>query len=258
MKKYFVFSDVHGQYDAMIKALNDSGYDRNNNNHYLISAGDLFDRGNQHDKIYEFLSGIERKFMILGNHDQFLLDWITRNEGFEWNCTHNGFWETLSNFAGLPDTHTWHYWLERELELKAIIFKRHPNLLNFINSMIDGIKIGKVIITHAGFTQSYTDFKWYVYNFSATPKFVKLTQDKFPEFQFIFGHWHAFRLSKEYLEDYNYFSKFEYKNYIGIDACSNFFNQVFVHVFESDEELELFGGSMSLEFLMEYDKLKTL
>lgn len=42
--KYFVFSDIHGDYDAMIEALKTNGYEPSNHNHTLISLGDNFGR----------------------------------------------------------------------------------------------------------------------------------------------------------------------------------------------------------------------
>jgi len=41
MKKFFVFSDVHGFYKELMKALDDKGFDMENPNHYIISCGDL-------------------------------------------------------------------------------------------------------------------------------------------------------------------------------------------------------------------------
>ena len=54
MNKYFVVSDVHGFYDEMIKALNEAGWDKNNPNHYIISCGDVFDRGTQPKEVMKF------------------------------------------------------------------------------------------------------------------------------------------------------------------------------------------------------------
>ena len=115
MKTYFNVSDIHGEYKSLIEALDAAGYDKNNENHWLISAGDLFDRGFQNVEVYEFFKNTDRKLMILGNHDEFLLDFLNgAMSDFEWNCEYNGLWETLQSFAGLPATHTWHYWAERK------------------------------------------------------------------------------------------------------------------------------------------------
>ena len=38
MKKYFVVADIHSFYDEFMKALNDAGFDINNEDHILISC----------------------------------------------------------------------------------------------------------------------------------------------------------------------------------------------------------------------------
>ena len=72
LNKYFVFSDVHGEYKALQDALNEAGYDRHNPNHKLISCGDNFDRGPESAKVYRFLRD-NKAICIRGNHDNFFL-----------------------------------------------------------------------------------------------------------------------------------------------------------------------------------------
>lgn len=72
--KYFVISDVHGYYDIMIKALEDAGFDENNDSHMLISCGDAIDRGKDSVKVVKYLSDLYFKgkcIMIKGNHEYF-------------------------------------------------------------------------------------------------------------------------------------------------------------------------------------------
>jgi hypothetical protein len=38
--KYFVIADPHGFYDEMIKALDEAGFDKDNEDHWLVSCGD--------------------------------------------------------------------------------------------------------------------------------------------------------------------------------------------------------------------------
>ena len=40
MPKLFVISDIHSFYDEMIESLNNSGFDKDNSNHWLICLGD--------------------------------------------------------------------------------------------------------------------------------------------------------------------------------------------------------------------------
>ena len=55
MKKYFIVSDAHSFYEILIKELNKFGFDMNNQDHVLILCGDLFDRGSESIKIYNFI-----------------------------------------------------------------------------------------------------------------------------------------------------------------------------------------------------------
>ena len=258
MKKYFLFSDTHGQYEPLIAALDEAGFDKNNKDHWLISVGDLFDRGRENVKIYNFLDSIERKHLIFGNHDEFFLEFLKGNFlNFDWNCDNNGLWETLRDFAALPEDETWHYWHERTEELRRRILTRHPKIIEFMKSMKEGILIDKNVITHAGFKENILNEKWYVDNFANTIRFINLNVDKYPNLTFIFGHWHAFLLYKGFSKTLYYDRKFEFKNFIGLDACSNFTFKVFVHTIESNSQVEFFGGSITLDMLDEYGNLES-
>ena len=60
MKKYFVASDIHNFYTPFIKELNKTGFDLNNEEHLLIICGDLFDRGSESLKLYEFIKSLPK------------------------------------------------------------------------------------------------------------------------------------------------------------------------------------------------------
>ena len=47
MKKYFVCGDVHSFYTYLKEALDNAGFDLNNDDHVFVSCGDLFDRGDE-------------------------------------------------------------------------------------------------------------------------------------------------------------------------------------------------------------------
>lgn len=68
MKKYFVASDIHSFYTPFVKELNKTSFDLNNEEHILIICGDLFDRGSESLKLYEFIKSLpkERRILIRG------------------------------------------------------------------------------------------------------------------------------------------------------------------------------------------------
>lgn len=72
--KYFITSDLHSYYTPLKKSLDSVKYD-NNKDHTLVILGDIFDRGKETRKLYEFLSSIpkERLILVKGNHE-YLLD----------------------------------------------------------------------------------------------------------------------------------------------------------------------------------------
>lgn len=84
--KYFVFSDVHGDYDALMQAVDKYGYQPHNANHTLISCGDNFGRaqrqyGSGSKEIFEYLTSTEHvnpPVCIKGNHELILKDIITK------------------------------------------------------------------------------------------------------------------------------------------------------------------------------------
>lgn len=73
MAQYFITSDVHGFFDELMVALNSKGFDVNNSDHKLIILGDLFDRGPDNRKVYEFAKSLGDRFIyVRGNHEDLL------------------------------------------------------------------------------------------------------------------------------------------------------------------------------------------
>lgn len=104
--KYFVVADVHSFYDAMIKALEDKGFDKSNPEHHVIVCGDLFDRGPDTKKCYEFaveMAGTDRFTYICGNHEDLLIqcvnDMVLKHQVGDHHI-HNGTLDTIAQFTG--------------------------------------------------------------------------------------------------------------------------------------------------------------
>lgn len=73
MSQYFITSDVHGFFDELMVALNSKEFDVNNSDHKLIVLGDLFDRGPDNRKVYEFVKSLGDRFIyVRGNHEDLL------------------------------------------------------------------------------------------------------------------------------------------------------------------------------------------
>jgi serine/threonine protein phosphatase 1 len=71
-KKLFVTSDIHGHYTELIRALDECGFDCENPNHIFVCCGDLFDRGKENMRVYDFVKSLKHKILIRGNHEDYL------------------------------------------------------------------------------------------------------------------------------------------------------------------------------------------
>lgn len=155
--KYFVISDIHSHYDAMITALTNHGYDAKNDNHHLIVLGDLFDRGKQPVKVLEYLYPLhiqKKATIILGNHDTFLLDFLDgNNTRTMFNIAYNGFGKTLYYLSGIMPT-------EEALDTaREKINERFSYLHNFLKSFPLYYELGDYIFVHGGIDGQMLDWK---------------------------------------------------------------------------------------------------
>lgn len=95
--KYFVISDVHGFFSLMKEALDEAGYDPHNPDHFLISCGDLFDRGNEAAALLDYVTSLpkDRCAFVRGNHDLALQELVRGNRGWNRANIHNGTLDTI-------------------------------------------------------------------------------------------------------------------------------------------------------------------
>ena len=94
MPKFFVMSDIHSYYDEMIEALNVAGYDENNNDHWIIVCGDLFDRGPKPCEMLKFFENRARTILIRGNHEDLLEECCYRGFPYDFDES-NGTYTTI-------------------------------------------------------------------------------------------------------------------------------------------------------------------
>ena len=98
-KRLFVVSDIHGHYTLVKQALDAAGFDRDDPNHLFVCCGDLFDRGHENRKVYDFVQHLQHKVLIRGNHDDRLVDILTRKQANTYDL-YNGTAVTLEEFFG--------------------------------------------------------------------------------------------------------------------------------------------------------------
>ena len=70
--KFFVTSDLHSYLKPFLVALEKAGFDKENEEHWLVVCGDAFDRGPDSEKLLHFLMSLERKILVKGNHESLM------------------------------------------------------------------------------------------------------------------------------------------------------------------------------------------
>ena len=73
--KYFVVSDVHSFFKYLMESLTEKGFDIDNTEHKLVVCGDLFDRGDESVRLFEFIKELQmqdRLIYVKGNHESLL------------------------------------------------------------------------------------------------------------------------------------------------------------------------------------------
>lgn len=140
-KRLFVVSDIHGHYSQLKKALHDAGFDPENEAHLLICCGDLFDRGPENRKVYDYIRRLKHKILIRGNHDQRLLEVLERRRVDMYDMR-NGTLETVEEFFG-PSAVTNYGWL-----YLPKYGKMEGKLRRFIGSMVDYLETEHYVFTH--------------------------------------------------------------------------------------------------------------
>ncbi len=112
-KIYFALSDVHGFASEMEEALEQAGFDLNDEDHVLIVLGDVFDRGEEALEVYRYLSSVpaSRLILIKGNHESLYLDLLKKGHPEDYDFSNgtvgtfcqiaNESIEPIENFAEL-------------------------------------------------------------------------------------------------------------------------------------------------------------
>jgi serine/threonine protein phosphatase 1 len=238
MKKYFVFSDVHGDFLALKMNLIKMGFDENNDDHILFSLGDLFDRGPASDKVLEYMLKfweVGRFIGVRGNHDEMLLGYMNQHHALGFNLIYNGLDATINQLSG------GHRVSAQVLRFQSVDYAEkikvnYPKLMDFLQDLKLSYEFGKYVFIHAGFsTDRGSD--WYVDNWADTPTFI-ISFDPGDK-TYVFGHWHTHKLNGLFgigeIEDAYIFQK---GNFIGIDMTTNRSHEVAVCVLSSDNGID--------------------
>ena len=142
LKKYFIFSDVHGFYDELMLALSNAGFDKDNPNHIIVSLGDLLDRGPKPLDCLLFVNSLpdSRKILIRGNHED-LMEQLIARQSFNIHDIENGAQDTVFLLTG--------YGKVVFTEFDALnLMRTNKPYNNYIQSTIDYYEDDKQIFVH--------------------------------------------------------------------------------------------------------------
>lgn len=170
--KFFVYSDVHGCFTELQKALRDAGFDINNPLHKIIDCSDSFDRGSESLSVYEWYKSLEkdRAVVLMGNHFPFLINYLNGTSLSPFNYQYNGVNETLADF--LHETKPFETWcLFNNIESPTIgdfgrwieiarnqINEEYPELLPWLKSLPYYYESQNYIFTHGAIDTEVEDW----------------------------------------------------------------------------------------------------
>jgi serine/threonine protein phosphatase 1 len=165
MKTYFVSSDLHSFFTEWQLALNQAGFDINNPEHILIICGDLFDRGNESLKLYDFVRKFpkDRRILVRGNHEDIALSLVNdlnkikllKKQGitckiFQFDSTDytNGTVKTLCNLLGFEE---WMTLYDQEYSYKVVDAFSKSDVYKWLKSkeFVNYYELGKYIFVHS-------------------------------------------------------------------------------------------------------------
>jgi predicted phosphodiesterase len=246
MPKFFVVSDIHSHYTPLIKALNESGFDPSNEDHWLVVCGDIFDRGGESNEVLHFLMSLERKVLVKGNHDILLEDCCMREYPYHYDGS-NGTRRTIQDLGGVYGVPfdeccqtTWNR-LARYRELLVNYFETQNYI--FVHSWIPIISQNGGYCKYNENWRNATDDRWdeamwgnpfdmHMLGLNQTGKTI------------VFGHWHCstgHKMLGNCNDEFDGDAIWEpcyAEGIIGIDRCTAYTGEVNVIVIE-DEFLEV-------------------
>lgn len=113
--RYFIVSDIHSFCSELKYALRRAGFNKKNKNHTLIVCGDIFDRGDETIKVYNYLKSIPKKRCILikGNHESLYKKLLNKSFPGRHDFS-NGTVKAFCNIASIDEEKlNKYYWIEQ-------------------------------------------------------------------------------------------------------------------------------------------------
>ena len=269
MKKFFILSDEHGNFKAVQEGLKSAGYDENNENHFLISAGDIFDRGTESLELYHYYKRLcdENKMIVcVGNHHQFLIDFL-KCQNFQkcyFNYVNNGLRQTIDSFLEqtcawdmyvlfrandeeqrqMTSEDWWNMWTSFVYYAAKEINDKYPELLGWLESMPYYVELKNTIITHGRIECEHGNWRTPIIGWDkciwATPEESARMYNNTGKHIYV-GHIHSDMIREFYHEDKeeNTIYTRPQGDVTYLDACTILTNRVNVACVEDEFEEEM-------------------
>lgn len=241
--KFFVTSDIHSYFTPFKDALNKAGFDPNNEDHWLVVCGDMFDRGPESVELLHFIMSLKRKILVRGNHDLLLEECCNRGFPYSYDKS-NGTVRTIQDIGGSKDSRyfdgccqmTWNK-TARYRELLVNYFETQNYI--FVHSFIPVNSEGKYnpIYTYREDWRNANDVEFELAMWGNPFKMADQGLNKTGKI-IVFGHWHCSaghkmlgRCKTEFGED-AIWEPCCAQGIIGIDRCTAHTGEVNVVVLE--------------------------
>lgn len=233
---FFVCSDIHSAYTPWMQALTNAGFNPNKYSHKIIVCGDLFDRMNESQQVYDFAKDMiakDKLIYIKGNHESLLMDCVRRGYPLS-NDWSNGTVQTIMDLA--PNVKQFNvacsvvYDKVKPLIDKTINYFETKNYI-FVHSFVpincdDNLppyyvrnrKYSKMENWREASAIKWEDARW-------GDPFDLADRGLLPDKTLVFGHWHCSKgwAKKEHrsqFDDDARFDPFYGDGFIAIDACT--------------------------------------
>lgn len=272
--KVFCVSDIHGHYTELINCLNKAGYDENNENHLLVVLGDLFDRGTESKKVFNYLYRLSfnnKAVICRGNHDMMFQEFLDGRDSW-FNFIHNGMNKTFDDF--LDDTASFEtyvmyeqhkkgldfdirkvsedefntYWNEYQKNTRDKIMNDFPYIVDWFKSLPNYYETKNYIMTHGSIDTNVEDWRkpqkqryryvgWDACHWDDGSFFDEDVHNT--DKKIIVGHYNTDSIREMYMYDLknkgdNDILISEDSRKIYIDACTIVSKRVNVYVFEDE------------------------
>lgn len=128
--RLFVVSDIHGYAGVLKSTLDNAGFDPADRDHLLVCCGDLFDRGAENLEVLRFFERLDRKVMIMGNHEERLIQIINSKRLAEHDAI-SGVFVALREFFGEQTI---------DPERKTVVFSGRDDMIGRIRRLVGDMR----------------------------------------------------------------------------------------------------------------------